>query len=153
MVSFSQHPPLPPAKGPTLLRRASSRFLRGILGGAAVAWLFCATLAGGAETRPRVFDISADTAETALKRFAAQASLEVLLATEVARGVRTNAIKGEYAPLDAVNRMLANTRLTATQVESTGAIVVGHKEGASPSDASNSNSDLDPSAKKKRKHP
>lgn len=116
--------------------------------------LSLAAASRAAEPGQKSFDISADVAERALKRFAAQASLEVLLPTDIARGVQTNAIKGEFYPLEAVNRMLANTRLFATQVESTGAIVVGHKEipatdEPNPRGASDSQS----SAKKKRQHP
>jgi len=46
-----------------------------------------------------------------LQRFAAQAGIEVLFSTQAAKGVRTNAVKGDYAVEDAVRRMLAGTPL------------------------------------------
>jgi len=109
-----------------------------------------------AEAVQKQFDISADRAEVALKQFAAQANLEVLLATDIVVGVRTNSIKGEFYPLDAVNRMLANTKLIANQVERTGAIVVGKKEPASAQDnasGDNANAGTASSLKKKVRKP
>src|SRR5688500_15489541 len=57
------------------------------------------------------FDIAAGPAESALKQFAVQSGLEVLFSTEVARGVQTNALKGNFAPDEAVRQMLTGTSL------------------------------------------
>jgi hypothetical protein len=59
----------------------------------------------------RSFDIPAGEAEKMLQRFAAQSGVEVLFSTEAAKGVRTNAVKGNYAADEAVRRMLAGTPL------------------------------------------
>lgn len=70
------------------------------------------------------FDLPSDLAETSLKRFSKQSGLEVLFASRIAAGIRTNAVLGEYAPMDALALMLANTRLTAERSEASGVIMI-----------------------------
>ena len=60
--------------------------------------------------------------EQALKQFSARSGLEVLFVSASAANVRTNAIKGDYTPRDAIDRMLAGTKLAAMHEEKTGAI-------------------------------
>lgn len=73
-------------------------------------FLLCAgTLLAAAPTRS--FNIPAGDAEKMLQRFAAQSGVEVLFSTEAARGVRTNAVKGEFPVEDAVRRMISGTPL------------------------------------------
>jgi outer membrane receptor protein involved in Fe transport len=88
-----------------------SEALRLLLAGTALLFsgLSFPAAAAGAETKP--FDIPAESAETALKEFAAQAGVEVLYSTENTAGVRTNAVKGEFAPAEAVRQMLDGTPL------------------------------------------
>ncbi len=64
-----------------------------------------------AEPLTRVFDVPADLAEKTLRLFSVQSGFEVLFSSDAAHGVRTNAIKGEFSPREAVNRMLAGTAL------------------------------------------
>jgi iron complex outermembrane receptor protein len=77
------------------------------------AWLLCglAWSAAHAADGLRSFDVPAGLAETTLKQFAAQAGMEVLFSTEVARGVRTNAVKGTLAVQEAAKQMLSGTPL------------------------------------------
>ena len=76
-----------------------------------VAWsaVFAAT------SEKRVFNVSADTAEKSLKRFSQQAGVEVLFPTGIARQVRTQAVRGEMTPKDALSTMLADTGLVIIQ--------------------------------------
>lgn len=76
----------------------------------------------GAPTRP--FDLPADSAEQSLKRFSAQSGLQVLFATELTDGVRANAVKGDFTPMDAADRLLAGTPLRIVRDETTGVISV-----------------------------
>lgn len=69
------------------------------------------------------FDIPSATARDSFKQFAAQSGTQVLYAIEVVEAVKTNAVKGEYSPREAIDRMLAGTTLAAQQTES-GAIAV-----------------------------
>ena len=83
--------------------------------------------AAAAEARHRV-DVAAAPVEEALKRFAQQLGVEVLLPTNVARGVRANAVRGELTVRDALDRMLAGTGLVAVQDPGSRAITV-HRPG------------------------
>lgn len=75
-----------------------------------LACFFSTRLALAAEAK-RSFNIPAETAEKSLKQFASQSGVEVLFSTQAAAGIRTNAIKGDFAPTDAVRQMLAGTPL------------------------------------------
>jgi len=79
-----------------------------------------AVSAAAAETARR-FDLPADLAERALKTFALQSGQEVLFTTATAANVRTNAVRGEHTPREAITRMLAGTPLAAVQDEQSGA--------------------------------
>src|SRR5688572_12296245 len=64
-----------------------------------------------ASAAARAFDIPADTADKTLKQFAAQSGLEVAFGTATTSAVRTNAVKGNLTPREAVETMLAGTGL------------------------------------------
>jgi len=76
------------------------------------------------ESSKRVYNLPADAADRALKLFSEQSGRGLLITTEVARGVRTKAVKGEFTPREAIDQMLANTGLEAAQDEKNGAFVV-----------------------------
>src|SRR5688572_13522818 len=78
----------------------------------------------GADGTKKQFDLPADRAETALKRFVAQSGVEVLLTTETVASVRTAAVKGQFAPADAMRRLLAGTALVAKLDGGTGTFLV-----------------------------
>lgn len=85
------------------------------------------TAAPAAEFARKVYDLPADSADASLKRLALQSGLEVLFATEMTAGLRTPAVRGEFTALDAAQRLLAQTRLTAVQHPRTGAITVNRR--------------------------
>lgn len=86
---------------------------------------FCFLSTGfAADANTKAFDVPAGAAEQALKTFSTQAGIEVVFATQIVRGVRTPAVKGEFVPMDALSRLLAGTSLVAKTDERTGAIVV-----------------------------
>lgn len=86
--------------------------------------LFAAVVASAAEAAKRTFDLPADTAERSLKRLAQQSGTEVVFVSEVTEGVRANAVKGEFTPLEAAHRLLAGTPLQVVRDERTGVISV-----------------------------
>jgi iron complex outermembrane receptor protein len=103
-------------------------FLRGI----APVWLALAT--GGlfgatpaADHSRRTYELPAGEAATTLRQFSEISGREILFAAEIVRGVRTNAVRGEFTPLEAAKHMLAGTKLAATQDDKTGALAV-HRE-------------------------
>ncbi len=70
------------------------------------------------------FDIPAGAAADTLKRAAQQARLEIAFPAEIVRGVNTRAIRGDYAPVEAMNLMLSDSGLAVVKDERTGAITV-----------------------------
>lgn len=71
--------------------------------------IFSGVLPAAAPTRS--FNIPAGDAEKMLQRFAVQSGVEVLFSTQAAKGVRTNALKGEFQVEEAVRLMLSGTPL------------------------------------------
>jgi outer membrane receptor protein involved in Fe transport len=76
------------------------------------------------DSEKQSFDIPADNAEVALRRFAVQSGRQVIFPTALVEGIRTNPVSGEYRTLDALDRMLAGTPLRATQDGATGALAI-----------------------------
>lgn len=94
----------------------------------------CAVLAAtsfAAESPPKVFDLPPDSAEVSLKRFAAQAGVEVLFTTQAVAQVRTAEVKGTLPPADALRRLLVGTGLVASRDEQTGMFHVRRSENDS----------------------
>jgi len=89
--------------------------------------------AGGAEAAKKTFDLPADAAERSLKKFAQQSGLEVVFLSEITDGVRANAVRGEFTPLEAAQRLLAGTPLQIVPDARTGALSVARTpSGAKP---------------------
>ncbi|MSU67164.1 MAG: hypothetical protein EXS40_01110 [Opitutaceae bacterium] len=82
-----------------------------------------------ADETKKIYDLPAGEAASALKRFAEVSGRETLFAADAIRGVRTAAIRGEFSPQEALDKMLANTGLSAAPDATTGAFAVT-KQGA-----------------------
>jgi iron complex outermembrane recepter protein len=85
------------------------------------AWILVAACA--ADEPKRNYDLRAGDAATALRQFSEVSGREILFAAEVVRGVRTNALRGEFTALEALKQMLAGTKLHAIP-DGSGAIAV-----------------------------
>jgi iron complex outermembrane receptor protein len=86
-----------------------------------------------AESAKRAFDIPAETAETALRSFAEQADTQFVYSADKVEGVRTNALRGNYAPREALDRLVSGTELFVVQDVRTGALTVDrNRPGAIP---------------------
>ena len=92
---------------------------------AALLGFMLASAALAADAPRKSFDLAPDVAERALKKFSLQSGREVLFATETAGGVRTNEVKGDYAPQEAADKLLAGTGLVAVPNIKTGAFTIG----------------------------
>jgi outer membrane receptor protein involved in Fe transport len=77
-----------------------------------------------ADGGPKAFNIPAETGDKALKLFSEQSGLEVVFGTATAGQVRTNAVKGELPPREALARLLDGTGLVVTANEKTGALTI-----------------------------
>src|SRR5882757_5437509 len=97
---------------PLLLRRACQLVL----------FLCLATATIFAADEKQAFNIPAGSAAQTLKQFAVQAKREIVFAK--LDEVQTHAVQGDYTPREAISLMLADTGLTATQDQKTGAFAV-----------------------------
>lgn len=70
------------------------------------------------------FDLPAAEASTSLKRLAQQTGVEILFSHEMTANVRTRAVQGSFTVLEAAQRMLAGTGLTAEQETRSGALTI-----------------------------
>jgi iron complex outermembrane receptor protein len=84
-------------------------------------WLHLPVLAAEAA---RSFDIPAGAADQSLQQFSRQSGLEVVFGTATAVQIKTNAVKGSYAPQEAMTRLLDGTGLVAVVNPRTGALTV-----------------------------
>lgn len=95
------------------------------------------TLSQAAEVTKRQFDVPAGSADQTLKQLSKQSDVEVIYSSNLTRSVRTNEVKGEYTPREALERMLADTGLVGAEDQKTGALTV-RKE--TPDEAKNAES-------------
>ena len=113
---------LPPIQNParsTLLSRRT-RFAAAWLG-----WLLPLTLAfASPDNTARTFRVPAGPASDTLKQFAEQAQREILVPSDAVAAVRTQRVFGDYPPREALDRLLAGTRLRALEAADTGGFVI-----------------------------
>lgn len=96
------------------------------------------------------FDLPADVVARSIKTFAQQSGKEILISAELGRKIRTQPVKGEFTPREAVDRMLSGTGLMAKQDEKTGAMVIMLAASANGQNgAAGPNADAQSSSKKK----
>jgi len=70
------------------------------------------------------FDLEIDTAERALTKFAQQSGLELIFVTELTQGIRANAVRGEFLPMEAARLLLAGTGLMVVRDDANGLLFV-----------------------------
>ncbi len=75
----------------------------------------------------RSYDLPSGDAATTLNQFAGASGQQIIFMMDKVKGERTNAIAGNYAAREALDRMLAGTGLIATRDPATGAFVVSRK--------------------------
>lgn len=88
-----------------------------------------ASLATAAEAT-KTFNLPAGDAAQTLKQFSVQSGREIVFAPAAVAAVKTNEVKGDLAPKAALDALLADTGLVATQDAKTGAFAV--RRDASP---------------------
>lgn len=110
-----------PLQTPASPSSATSRLARSL---AALLALTFAALLHAADAPKVTFDLPADSAEKALKRFSEQSGQEVLFASDLTKGIKCNPVHGEMTPADALNAMLSDTGLVAVQEAKSGAFSV-----------------------------
>jgi len=81
-------------------------------------------LASEAGNVTKSFNIAAGRAEKTLKKFTDQSGVVLIYATDDVRGVPTNAVSGDLAPTDALQKLLENTPLKVVPDEKPGAFAI-----------------------------
>lgn len=85
-------------------------------------WLASAAVACAMAATPamaqakRTYDIPAQPASEAVRTLARDTGLQIMAPAEDVSGVRTNAVRGDYAPMDALRAMVAGTGLEVVQI-------------------------------------
>src|SRR5258708_29581906 len=72
---------------------------------------------------PRPFSIDAQEAPRSLLEFGRQSAVQILFASEKVKGIVTNAVHGNYEPIDALRLLLKGTPLVVSE-KSDGVLVV-----------------------------
>lgn len=103
--------------------------------------LLSAATAFAAEAVRHAFDVPAGDARPALRQFAAQAKSEIVFPVDLVGGLKTNAVKGELTPREAIDTMLAGTGLVAALDQKTGAIAVRRADSPNAPRAAQTDSD------------
>ncbi len=75
----------------------------------------------------RSYNLPSGDAATTLNQFAGASGQQIIFMMDKVKGERTNAVAGDYAAREALDRMLAGTGLSATRDPVTGAFVVSRK--------------------------
>lgn len=86
--------------------------------------------AQGADPR-RAFNLPADSADAALRRFSEQSGVQVIFPSEVVSAVRTQAVRGDLTATQAMDAMLRGTGLVAVRDTRSGALTV-RREAVTP---------------------
>lgn len=122
------------------------RLLRFVVG---LVALGCAGVSPAAEA-PRAFDVPAGDAAETLKLAARQGGLEIAFFAETVRGVRTPALRGDFAPRDALARLVAGTDLVVVADDPAGTLTVRREisAAAAPSSSPASVTSLPPPSMK-----
>ena len=106
----------------------------------------------------RTFDVPAGEAVDTLKRTAQQGGLEIVFLAETVRGVRTPALRGEFTPREALDRLVRQTGLVVVRDPRTGTLTVNRSAApvppaASPSPTPKPQTSAHPPETMKRKNP
>lgn len=102
------------------------------------------------ETAKRAFDLPADTAERTLKLYSQQSGRALIMGAKAVRDIRTNEVRGEFTPREALDRMLTATGLEAVEDTKSGSLAV-RKISDPNGEKSTQDADADrPTSKKKR---
>jgi len=72
----------------------------------------------------RHYDLPAGDAATTLRHYTDQSGEQIVYVVPRVRGVKTNAVKGEFTTREVLDRMVRNTVLVVVQDEKTGALLV-----------------------------
>lgn len=99
---------------------------------AAVFLLGLVLPAAAADGAKKTYDLPADEAVAAFKRFSQQSGRELIYPASAVEGVRTQAVRGDFTATEALHQMLEGTDLFAVEDQASGAFAINR--AASPND-------------------
>lgn len=97
-----------------------------------VCCVMSATMAADTVKQKRSYNLPKGDASTTLNLFAEVSGQHIIFMVAKVRGVRTNAVVGEFSSAEALDRMLVDTDLQMTKDADTGAVVVSRKQAEGP---------------------
>src|SRR5579862_9543561 len=91
--------------------------------------VFLAFVAGSTAVfaSPKPFSIDSEEAPHSLLEFGRQSAVQILFASEQVRGIVTNAVHGNYEPIDALRLLLKGTILVVSE-KADGVLVVERQD-------------------------
>jgi hypothetical protein len=95
-------------------------------------WPALTPAAVAADGARRIFDLPAGRAEPALKRLSQQAGVQLVFDSRLVEDVTVQAVRGEFTPLEAAQRLLTGTVLRARRDERSGILSVERAFAAAP---------------------
>lgn len=106
--------------------------------------LVCTRAADATDPSTKSFDVPAGDASITIKQFAKQADRAIMYPSEPLTGVQTSAIKGNFTPHEALDRMLAGTDFVAIEDVKSGALAVKRVNGPNAQRAALANNSVRP---------
>jgi hypothetical protein len=100
---------------------------RGLPVGAALS-LVVSSFAEDREEVKKSFKLPEGNAARTLKQAARQGRVDIVFSADVVKGVRTQAIKGEYTPSEAFNLMLKDSLFVAVKHRKSGIYLIENRE-------------------------
>jgi outer membrane receptor protein involved in Fe transport len=97
-----------------------------------------------ADTKP--FDLPAAAAEKTLRAFSTESGLSVVFPSDITLNVRTQALKGNFTPREALDRLLVGTGLVAVADARTGAFTIERRPAEQKKEAEAKPADAAPAA-------
>lgn len=92
------------------------------------AFLLAAAASGATNPAERAFDVPAGVAEQRLLELSEQAGVQILFPANAVEGIRTNAVEGQFAPRQALTKLLAGTPLVVVEDDGSGTLEVRRAE-------------------------
>ncbi|MDD2765682.1 MAG: TonB-dependent receptor [Opitutaceae bacterium] len=97
-------------------------------------WSCLPSLAPAQDSAKRDFNVPSDVAEKTLNIFSGQSGRGLIVGTDLVKGVKTNAVNGQFTPREALDQMLAGTGFVASEDEKNGAFTVRKAAPVAPAD-------------------
>jgi len=104
-------------------------FAWGVVRSWVIGWVCLSGVLAANAPATKHYHLPGGDAAVTLKQFVGMSNAQVFYLVNVVSGVRTNAVTGEFTPQEALDRMLAQTKLISVLDKRSGAITINRIEG------------------------